>query len=74
MITIYGLSSKDLNYRMLKGDHDTKHYLLILPKNKYSPLIKYRTANHFLPTETMRWQGNDISERKCPLCDKKEKI
>ena len=66
MVTIYE-SSKGLNYRMLKGDHDMENYLLILPKNKYIPLIKYRTANHFLPIETMRWQGIDISERKCPL-------
>ena len=65
-------SSKGLNYRMLKGDHDMENYLLILPKIKYIPLIKYRTANHFLPIETMRWQGIDISERKYTLCDKQD--
>ena len=36
----------------------------------YILFIKYRTANHFLPVETLRWEGVDINERKCTLCDK----
>ena len=62
-------SSKGLNYRMIKNEHCIEENLTILPKSRYIPLIKYRTANHFLPVETLRWQGVDIAERKCPLCD-----
>ena len=65
-------SSKGLNYRIIKNDFCTEDYLTILPKSKYIPLLKYRTANHFLSVETLRWQGIDISERKCPLCDKQD--
>ena len=67
-------SSKGLNYRMIKNEHCLENYLTILPKNKYIPLIKYRTANHFLPIETLRWgkQRVEVSERNCPLCDKSD--
>ena len=30
--------------------------------------IKFRTGNHKLPVETGRWDGTDVSDRKCPLC------
>ena len=40
-------SSKVINYSLLKDDFIFEQYLTILPKNKYIPLIKYRTANHF---------------------------
>ena len=65
-------SSKAINYSLLKDDFIFEQYLTILPKNKYIPLIKYRTANHFLPVETLRWQAIDISDRKCTLCNKQD--
>ena len=62
-------SSKGRNYNLLKDNPSLEEYLTILPRAKYIPLLKYRTANHFLPVETLRWQSIDISERKCTLCD-----
>ena len=47
-------------------------YLTLLPRGKYIPLIKYRTANHFLPVETIRWKKDKKSKSKppkCALCD-----
>ena len=63
-------SSKGRNYSLIKDEPKFEEYLTILPRSKYIPLIKYRTANHFLPVETLRWEGVDINERKCTLCDK----
>ena len=61
------------NYQLSKSIvHEIKFgdiAVMILPRAKYIPLLKYRTANHFLPIETLRWQSIDISERKCTLCD-----
>ena len=65
-------SSKGQNYKLLKDEPKFENYLTILPRGKYIPLIKYRTANHFLPVETLRWQGIHISERKCMLCDEQD--
>lgn len=65
-------SSKGLNYRLFKSDHLFENYLTIIPRNKYLPIIKYRTANHYLPVETLRWQGVEISDRKCILCAKQD--
>ena len=63
-------SSKGRNYSLIKDEPKFEEYLTILPRSKYIPLIKYRTANHFLPVETLRWEGVDINERKCTPCDK----
>ena len=65
-------SSKGLNYKLLKHEHKFEEYLTLLPPSKYIPLIKFRAANHFLPVETLRWQGIHISERKCMLCDEQD--
>lgn len=42
-------SSKGRNYSLIKSDLSFEQYLTILPRNKYIPLIKYRTANHCFP-------------------------
>ena len=65
-------SSKGQNYSLIKDEPKLEEYLKILPRAKYLPLIKYRTANHFLPVETLRWEKDktDIDEKlDCPLCD-----
>lgn len=64
--------TKGINYILLKDDFSFEQYLTILPRSKCIPLIKYRTANHFLPVEMLRWQAIDISDRKCTLCDKQD--
>ena len=32
------------------------------------------TGNHFLPVETGRWEGIDISDRTCALCENVNEI
>ena len=35
----------------------------------YLKINSFRTANHYLPIETLHWQSIDVSERKCRLCN-----
>ena len=49
-------SNKSKNYATFKQDVDFEMYLDILPRFYYIPIIKFRTANHKLPTETGRWK------------------
>ena len=62
-------STKGLNYSAIKDNISLENYLLILKKKDYITLIKFRTGNHFLPIETLRWDGTDISDRNCTLCN-----
>ena len=66
-------SSKGRNYAMFKENIDTEKYLLVLTKRTYSPLLKFRTANHKLPVEKGRWENIPLADRKCNLCKKKKK-
>lgn len=63
-----GQSSKALTYFCFKSEYILENYLVILPRKLYLKLFKLRTGNHRLPVETGRWDGLDISERKCSLC------
>ena len=36
----------------------------------HDKIIKYRTGNHRLPTETGRWGDTPLNERKCNVCNK----
>ena len=40
-----------------------------LSRQDYLPLLKFRTANHFLPVDTGRYDGTHFEERKCDLCN-----
>ena len=62
-------SSKGRNYSLIKENYKLEDYLLKLKKMDYLNMIKYRTANHYLPIETGRWDDTDISERTCKLCN-----
>ncbi|MEW8548204.1 MAG: reverse transcriptase domain-containing protein, partial [Candidatus Thiodiazotropha sp.] len=62
-------SSKGRNYQLFKDDICLENYLLVLPKNTYIPLIKFRTANHKLPIEKGRWNNIPHEDRKCSLCN-----
>ena len=65
-------SLKGMNYRIFKSDIQIEQYFLKLPMNSYLNLAKIRTGNHRFPCECGRWQGIDLSERKCPLCNLQE--
>ena len=41
------LSSKGKNYNLLKDNLNFENYLILLPKDKYLPILKLRTSNHF---------------------------
>ena len=43
-------------------------YLINVSKFYYSKIIKYRTGNHRLPVETVRWDNKPLNERKCKIC------
>jgi hypothetical protein len=61
-------SSKGRNYSIYKENICLENYLLTLDKGDFINMIKFRTGNHFFPIEIGRWEGTDISERKCSLC------
>ncbi len=62
-------SSKCINYRIFKHEHQLENYLLILPQNLAQYFINYRLCNNYLPIETGRWRQLDRHNRKCTLCD-----
>lgn len=62
-------SSKGQNYRLFKSNISFEKYLVKISKPCYLRLLKFRTANHKLPTEIGRWDNTDIAERKCTKCN-----
>ena len=64
-------SSKGRNYHIFKENIEFEGYLLI-PKQLYIPLIKFRTSNHKLPDEVGRWKNTLYAERKYSLCNKND--
>ena len=65
-------SSKGRNYSLFKENILLENYLLKLSRNECINLIKFRTATHHLPIETGRWEGIEIEDRKCQLCNKND--
>ncbi|MEW8548397.1 MAG: hypothetical protein AB2693_33250, partial [Candidatus Thiodiazotropha sp.] len=61
-------SFKAFTYFSFKNEYALEKYFVLLPRKLYIKLFKLRTGNHKLPVETGRWDGIDISERKCSLC------
>lgn len=62
-------STKGKNYSIFKESICLEPYFLKLLPKSYLSLVKFRTANHRFPSETLRWQGIDVNERKCNLCE-----
>ena len=56
-------------YNSLKSNLEFENYLKLLPKSKYLPIFKLRTANHHFPIETGRWNGTPEINRLCTLCN-----
>ena len=63
-------SNKGKNYSLFKESISLEKYLILLQKQDYQNLIKFRTTNHFLPIGTGRWNNIDLDDRKCQLCTK----
>ena len=62
-------STKGLNYRLFKDSINLESFFIKLPRSLFIHLGKLRTGNHRFPCERGRWQGLDINERKCTLCN-----
>lgn len=62
-------STKGTNYQLFKDSIKLEQYFLTLERKNYLPLVKFRTANHRLPVEVLRWEGVPHRERTCHLCD-----
>jgi len=62
-------SNKGKIYSSFKTMVDFEPYLKQLDRHDSINLFKYRTANHFLPVETGRYDGTPFQDRTCPLCD-----
>lgn len=66
------LSSKGQFYRTIKQNIEFEKYLKILPFSQALPIYKIRTANHYFPVETGRWNGTAMTDRICTLCNRNE--
>ena len=55
-------------YRLFKQKFGFEEYLINAPAKIRKYLIKFRTRNHRLPTETGRWRRIPRENRKCHLC------
>ena len=62
-------SSKGTIYQVFKDSIELEKYFLVLDRKQYLTFVKFRTANHRLPIEVLRWEGVPINERLCTLCD-----
>jgi len=62
-------SNKGKFYNSFKNNFEFENYLKLLPKSKYVPILKLRTANHHFPIETGRWNGTPELNRLCTLCN-----
>ena len=61
-----------LNYRAMTTQKSLKKYLINLPSQYMFAVCKFKCANHKLPIVTGRYQGLDIDDRICTLCDTNE--
>ena len=62
-------STKGTNYQLFKYSVKLELYFLVPERKNHLSFIKFRTANHRLPVEVLRWEGVPHSERICHLCD-----
>lgn len=67
-------SSKGQTYSLLKSNIKLENYLLRLNRNEAISMLKFRTANHYFPVETGRWDGTDIRNRNCHLCNNNHEV
>ena len=65
-------SSKGRNYSIYKDEIKLEKYINILNGPLLYAMIRFRTANHKFPIEIGRWHDDDLTVRKCQLCDKND--
>lgn len=65
-------SNKSRFYKSIKDTHGLEMYFKTLRPHQIVTLFRIRTANHNLPIERGRWEGINISDRQCTLCDYNE--
>ena len=59
-------------YREFKQDLIFEPYLTILDQSRSHYLTRLRTGNHCLPIMMGRYNGIDLQDRTCPLCNSHE--
>ena len=57
-----------LCYRLFKTDFKFENYLITLSKNKWKPLIEFRTGNGYFPGNHFNIPSDNKASIKCPLC------
>jgi hypothetical protein len=57
------------NYRIYKTAFQLEPYLLALEPKHAIPLCKFRTNNHYLPTQVGRYNRTNYADRLCKICD-----
>ena len=62
-------SSKGRTYSSFKESIHLEKYFTKLNPKSYINLVKFRTANHRFPCETLRWVNVEQQDRKCLLCN-----
>lgn len=62
-------SNKGRIYLSFKEKPEFENYFKTLSKLQYNRLFKFRTANHYLPVETGRYDGTPFEDRICTLCN-----
>jgi hypothetical protein len=56
-------------YTSFKQSPSLENYLIKLTKKEYIYLFQFRTANHWFPVETGRYDGTPFEDRVCRLCN-----
>ena len=62
-------TNKGQIYKSFKQTPSFENYWIKLTKSEYTYLFKFRTANHWLPVETGRYDGTPFDERTYTLCN-----
>ena len=62
-------SNKRINYRIYKTKHKFEQFFELIEVKHLRFFINFRLCNHHLPIERGRWLRQDVSDRKCHLCN-----
>ena len=57
-----------LCYRLFKTDFKFENYLITLQKNKWKPLMEFRTGNGYCPGKKIDIPSDNKASIKCSLC------
>ena len=71
-LSILQTSSKGRYFSIFKQNINLESYITTLPRRVFTPIIKFRTCNYKLPTETGWWHYVPYNKRKCTLCNQND--